>query len=67
MRWFKTDCPAKVYLNDIDVSNQCVEALAGEQGWAILVEKPVPMAEEPDYRKEYGVVRVAKEVKGDTP
>ena len=62
VRWHKTDCPAKVYFNNIDVSNQCVEALAGPRGWVILVEKPVPMAKELDYRKEHGAVRVAKVV-----
>ena len=57
---FDDHTPVKVYLDDVEVSNDCVEALVGPQGWVILVGKPVPMATELDYRREHGNVRVVK-------
>ena len=52
----------RVFLNEVDVSSDCVEALAGEPGWVILVERPIrePLRYGLRYGLQHGTVRIER-------
>lgn len=67
---FRDDPFYKAFLNDDELKACCLEAFAGDDGWAIVVtagpfspRKSVwPCCREPHYEKRYGKVRIERRV-----